>query len=849
MGLRIWLWACYTRNTALIVSDAIFRTNSARKLPMPAADSSSDPTPPNPTTSRWLLSGSIFLALLIGGAAFADWWTCLPDDEPSAYVGRQTCIQCHQQENKLWEGSHHDLAMDLATPETVIGNFADVELEHYGITTRMFRRDGKYMVNTEGPDGEMTDFEVKYVFGIDPLQQYMVEFDRPTDMQASEIARLQVLRVSWDTAKKEWFYLRPPDVDEKLAPDDDLHWTGIAQRWNNMCADCHSTNLQKAFDDQTKTYHTTFSEIDVSCEACHGPGGMHVKLAESKSLFWDRKHGYGLAKLKDKSTKKQLDTCFQCHSRRRVVKPGYQPGEDFYDYFANELLLEHTYHADGQILDEVYVHGSFIQSKMYHKNIRCTDCHDPHTARLKHDGNQVCTSCHQHSAGKYDNPTHHRHNVGSTGTSCVECHMPETTYMAVDERRDHSLRIPRPDLSVAIGTPNACTRCHLDRAKIPAEKREKFTQYADWLIAARDDEEVRASLAEVDQWSADYFREWYGEKADVKTNFANALVEARKGESTAAPDLAAIAKDKRLPGIVRATSLYELGQYAPAEVIETAEKLLNDEDPQVRMTAVANLQLLNDDAQLMRLLLPVLEDPVRSVRTEAARVLARVPRQALNGGQRRLLQAALDEFKEGVLVNNDRAAAHLTLGVVYESMNDLAAAEAAYLAAIRVEPQVTGPRTNLAALLERQAEDAENNARRIAQQDREAAIESIMQSQQVRERVAELRKAELPLLGRDAKLAPDNAAIQYRYGLSLYLHGEAEQALAALANAVRLEPNTPDFVLALALLHRQQGDLPNAIKQIERLLELRPNDPSYRQLEREVRQQASLPAGPAVDGR
>lgn len=817
---------------------------------MPAvADPSDDSSPAKPRTMRPIYVAVAVVALAVSGVTFADWWNCLPEDEPSAYVGRQTCIQCHQQESKLWQGSHHDLAMDLATPDTVLGNFDGAELDHYGITSRMFRRGDKFLVNTEGPDGKMTDFEVKYVFGVEPLQQYMVEFDRAADMPENEIARLQVLRVSWDSTKREWFYLRPPDVDEKLAPDDDLHWTGVAQRWNNMCADCHSTNLRKAYDDQTKTYHTTFSEIDVSCEACHGPGGMHVKLAESKSLFWDRRHGYGLAKLKDKNTKKQLDTCFQCHSRRRIVKPGYQPGEDFYDYFANELLLSHTYHPDGQILDEVYVHGSFIQSKMYHKGIRCTDCHDPHTARLKHDGNQVCTSCHQHSAGKYDSPSHHRHNVGSSGASCVECHMPETTYMAVDDRRDHSLRVPRPDVSVKLGTPNACSRCHLDRAKLPAEKRDKFTQYADWMIAAQVDDEVKASLAEVDQWCAKYFGEWYGEKKDLDKLFANTLVKARTGEAEAAHDLATIARDKRLSGIVRATSLFELGQYAPADVISTAEKLLTDNDPQVRATAVANLQLVNDDSRLMKLLLPVLEDPVRSVRTEAARVLARVPRQALNGEQRRQLQAALEEFKEGVLINNDRAAAHLTLGVVYESMNDMRAAERAYQTAIRVEPHVTGPRTNLAALLERQAEEAENNARRIAQQNREAAIDSIMQSQKLRERVAELRKGELPLLGRDAKLAPENAAIQYRYGLSLYLHGEHDQAMTALANAVRLEPNTPDFVLALALLHRQQGDLVNALKQIKRVLELRPNDRSYQQLYNEVRQQASQPAGPAVDGR
>ena len=167
--------------------------------------------------------------------------------------------------------------------------------------------------------------------------------------------------------------------------------------------------------------------------------------------------------------------------------------------------------------------------------------------------------------------------------------------------------------------------------------------------------------------------------------------------------------------------------------------------------------------------------------------------------------------------------------------------------AVRVEPNVTGPRTNLAALLERQAEGAERSAQQIAQQNREAAVERIMEAQKLRERVAKLRKDELPLLGRDAKLAPDNAAIQYRYGLSLYLHGQHAEALGSLKKAVELEPNTPDFILALALLYRRQGDLTNALKEIERLLKLRPNDRSYLQLQQEVRQQATRPAGPAVD--
>lgn len=798
----------------------------------------------------WMLV-PLAIVLLIAGIGFADWWTCLPKNATASYVGRQSCVECHQQESKLWQGSHHDLAMDRASDETVFADFDDAELAHDGITSRMFRRDGKFIVNTEGPDGKLTDFEVKYVFGVEPLQQYMVEFDRPANMPDNEIARLQVLRLSWDTVQQKWFYLRPTDVQEKIHHHDVLHWTGSAQRWNIMCADCHSTNLKKNFDPETATYHTTFSEIDVSCEACHGPGGLHVEIAQTKGLFWDRNHGYGLAKLKDqRSSKAQLDTCFQCHSRRnRLVKPEYQPGEDYYEYFGNELLVENTYFADGQIMDEVYVHGSFIQSKMYHKGIRCTDCHDPHTARLKHNGNEVCTSCHQHSAGKYDTPIHHHHKPDGKGASCVECHMPETTYMAVDPRRDHSLRVPRPDLSVKLGTPNACTGCHLDRAKVPQATRDTFTQYLDWMQAARDDDEVKAALTEVDRWAADHCTQWYGEKKDADAHFANVLAAARQNKPEAGAQLAEFATDKRLAGIVRATCLYELARHEPTTVVSTSQRLLNDEDPQVRAIAVANLQMLDTSdeqavKQLVRLLVPRLEDPAGTVRIEAARILAFVPNRAFNGEQRALLRAAMREFEASVLSNSDQARAHLALGSLHEALGDLKAAKRSYETAIRVEPRATYSRKNLAALLDRMAQQAEAEAQRIARANREQAVKRVIDAQKLRERAKKLREEELPLWEFDVQRTSDRApaaataAIHYEYGLSLHNNGRTEEAEAALAKAAALAPDSPQFVGALALLYENQQRYSEALPLIERVLELQPNDQGYRQLYVEVQQKA-----------
>ncbi len=828
---------------------------SKKRHPQRPAPVAAIPEPRRPL-ARWVrgLLCAAALLLVVGGLVLADWWVCVPDNVQATFVGRQACIDCHREAYDAWVGSHHDLAMDVATPDTVLGDFSDAEFEQFGVRSRMFRRDGKFWVHTEGPDGKLTDFEVKWVFGVDPLQQYMVEFDRPADLPAHELARVQVLRICWDTRRKEWFYLHPPDVRERLAPDDDLHWTGVAQRWNNMCADCHSTNLQKNFDVATNTYHTTFSEIDVSCEACHGPGSVHVDLATANSLFWDRKRGYGLARLKD-NAETLIQTCAPCHSRRSHVFPDFPPGGNFYDYYNNELLQRTTYHADGQILDEVYEYASFIQSKMYHKGIRCTDCHDPHKAKPKYTGNALCTSCHQHPAGKYDTPAHHFHQPDSTGAACVECHMPQTTYMEVHPRRDHSLRNPRPDLSIQLGTPNACTRCHLDKdvdkAKAGVQDRRDLRQYLDWILAARNgDEKVKAVLAQLDQAMNKAYQDWYGKQRQQERKFdkyfAPLLDAGRRGEADAEKGLARVAGDARLPAIVRATALLELGQFDSLASTSAALELLQDPQPQIRATALSNLQGRLPDEQFARALAPLLGDPVRLVRTEAARALCSVPESLLRGPQREQLQAALAEFERGLLVNNDRAGAHVMLGIVAEGRGQDERAIRAYQDALHVEPATTGPRTNLAALYDRLAEGQDSRAGQASSLgDSAAADRAAAEANRLRQEATRLRREELELFARDARLAPDAAFVQYRYGMLLYLHRRFEEAEQALQKANSLEPNNPQFLLGLALFYKERNAAGQALQYAEQLVKLRPQDRMYQQIRDEIRAGPQTSSGPS----
>ncbi|MEM9645619.1 MAG: multiheme c-type cytochrome, partial [Planctomycetota bacterium] len=694
------------------------------------------------------------LAVLIAGGVAADYWTAIPMSQRASYVGRDACLECHQDQANSFLGSHHDLAMDRATDETVLADFNDVAFEHHGVTSRFFRDGDRFMVNTEGESGEMEDFEVKYVFGVEPLQQYMVEFDRTPDMPADEVSRLQVLRLSWDTAAAKWFYLAPPDVDEKLEPDDPLHWTGTAQRWQIMCADCHSTNLKKNFDVAENQYHTTFSEIDVSCESCHGPGSLHVQLATGRSLFWDRNHGYALAKLKGEDATAQLETCAPCHSRRAVLDDSFHGGDRYHDHYQLETLTEATYHDDGQIKDEVYVFGSFVQSKMYHKGIRCTDCHDPHSLKLKHPGNETCTSCHQHAAGKYDVPSHHHHEPGTAGAMCVNCHMPHTRYMAVDDRRDHSLRVPRPDLSVRLGTPNACSQCHVQDQldSVLAAKAAKdtssdssvdWTQYANWLAAAQGgDEIVSAAIAKTDKWCDEACEKWYGEDRKTPRHFVETLAAIRRKKPGSTDDVLTLlqTRNEAAPDIVRASALRDLLQFVPEardrrRLIAVAREIAGDvsETPIVRAAAISVMQMASP-TEIRRVLLPLIDDPTPLVAQESVRSLVYSPAYGeLQGSEKTRVDLAMRQLKRALMMASDRAGAHMAWASLCERIGDTQGEVESYQTAIRLEPDMAGPRRNLAHALETLAE---RQPPKTAAQDREYATK--------------LRAEDLPLLcGRD----------------------------------------------------------------------------------------------------
>lgn len=684
------------------------------------------------------------------------------------FVGRTGCASCHPEQSNRWQGSHHDLAMQPASDTSVLGDFNATEFNKDGITSRFFRQNGRFMVHTDGPDGALADFEIKYTFGVTPLQQYLIELPE---------GRLQALSIVWDSRSKEsggqrWFHLYP---NERIDHNDELHWTKRSQNWNLMCAECHSTDFQKNYDPASHSYHSTWSEIDVSCEACHGPASRHLAWAKEKSAddtakglithlsqarrtVWMINPASGNAVPHQPSgNDSEIEICARCHSRRAQLFGDYHYG-NLQDSHLPSLLSEHLYHTDGQIDGEVYEYGSFMQSRMYHAGVSCSDCHDPHSLKLRQPGNALCGQC--HSAAKYDGTQHHFHQPGQAGGLCVDCHMPSQTYMGVDTRRDHSFRIPRPDLSEQLGTPNACNACHQDKPS---------------------------------QWASQQLKTWYGHEGKSYQQYAEALYAARNLRPDAQTKLQDLLEDTQQPAIARATVVAE---QAPATNLNRMlEQVLNDSNPLLRR---AGLELLEQVAPEQRWALAHerLQDPVRSLRALAAAALAPAIGQNLKANDREAFERAAGEYLNSLQWNADDPAARVNLGNFHSARGQAQLAEQAYRDAIELEPLWLPAYINWADHL------------RVNQRDDEAKA----------------------VLQQGLRRLPEAAALHHSLGLLAIRQHQLPQALSSLKQAVSLEPNQPQFSLVYALLLVDLGQIDKAKNVLNDALEHSKNNPDLQEL-------------------
>lgn len=716
---------------------------------------------------------------------------------PAAYVDDGLCLGCHQKEGREWRESHHALAMAAPTARTVRGDFSNRTFAHRGVTSRFFKRGDAFFVNTEGADGKTADFAIKYTFGVEPLQQYLIEMPG---------GRLQPLGLAWDGPNRKWFHLLP---DETLPPGDVLHWTGRYQTANTMCLVCHTTQFEKRYDPVTDTFASRWAEPNVSCQACHGPGDRHVRYETAlrgagtpMPAVPGEPHGLTVD-IKGGDARRRTELCAPCHSRRSELTASPLPGQPILANYLPSLLVRGLYHADGQQLEEVYVDASFRQSLMFVRGVTCTHCHDPHTGKPKLAGNAVCLQCHRSdpnpsfpsAAGNFDSPAHHFHKAGSTGASCVACHMPSTTYMRIQRRPDHSIRIPRPDLSVKIGTPDACTKCHAGK-KAP--------------------------------WAAAAVVKWYGPVRKQGPHYGEAFAAARAGEPSGREALARLVGRLDLPGIVRASALAEL-RGDPSIGAEARMKSTRDGDPEVRTAAADSVEGLSA-GQRLEVLGPLLTDPVRSVRITAARNLTSLHADRLDAGTRPAFDAALSEYVAAQSLALDMPGARFNLAVVYENTGRRELAEKHYQGALKIDPDFTAARANLARLYSGLNRNAEAERVLVEGLKRQPGIGELQYSLGLLLAEEKRMKEATEALARAAKLLPQEASVHYNYGLALEQTGRKEAAEAELLQAQRLDPDDPAAPYALAIFYAQSGRKERALEWAERLSVLRPGDPQVRRL-------------------
>jgi Flp pilus assembly protein TadD len=661
----------------------------------------------------------------------------------------------------------------------VLGDFSGVTFEHRGKTWRFFRRGEKFMVHAEGPDGQMRDFEVTYTFGVAPLQQYLVPFPG---------GRLQALSAAWDTRAKRWFHVNPAG---SAPPGDWLHWTRPGQNWNAMCSDCHSTAVRKRYDPETDSYQTTWSEIMVGCEGCHGPGSRHVAWADQPAMGRMPVENAGLVAKTARLTQPELvNLCAPCHSRRAQFKDPAAPGGELLDHYLPTLLGQGTFHADGQIQDEDFEWHAFTQSKMHANGVRCTDCHDVHSGKRHKDGNELCTRCHR--ADTYDAATHTFHKKEwqgkpSAGVLCVSCHMPGQDFMVVHFRRDHSMRVPRPDLTASIGVPNACSAsgCHADKP-----------------------------LA----WVQSRYDGWYGKKR--KPHYGTVIAAGRARAPGAEAGLAQLAHDPLRPVVARATAVELLAGYPGPEARAAVERGLADPEPLLRVTAVQRSEAA-DPGALARLLAPLLQDPVGWVRAEAAARLAGQPLQRLTGAQRKAWEAALQEYEDGQRYMSDLPSGPYNLGNLYAALGRNAEAEKQYRRALAIDDQLFLARANLAMLLavNGRGEEAEKLLREAhAEQPRHAGIAfnlGLLLAE--RGNRADAEKMLRVALTADPRMAPAAFNLAVMVG-----ERKPAEAVPLARRAAELRPEDPRYAWTLGYYQSRAGDLPGAVVTLEALLRADP---------------------------
>lgn len=695
------------------------------------------------------------------------------EDEREAfarYGGSASCRECHEEAYQLWRASNHGLAERIPLPHREDPAFVPAQTFKHASQQTTVRKDGdRYEVITPGLGGTNGPFVVERIIGNNPLVQFLTPFPG---------GRWQTLEASWDPVSNEWFNVYGR---EDRRPGEWGHWTGRGMNWNSMCAVCHNTRLRKNYDPASDTFHTTMVEMTVGCEACHGPMKDHV--------LWQKKFG---DKVPDptitKLTREQMyHTCASCHSRRMEITGDFHPGEAYDDHHLLSIVDEtDTWYPDGQNWDEDYEYTAFLGSRMHLKGVRCVDCHDFHSAKVRLPGNWMCLACHAvgtTNAIQIDPVKHSFHSETNSGNLCTGCHMPQTPYMQRHWRHDHGFTIPDPVLTKEFNIPNACNRCHKDKT--------------------------------VD-WSIEYVEKWYGAKMDRPyRQRARIVARAKQLDAAAVEPLLAMLATNEIP-YWRAVAAGMLDPWMDQpRVIGGLLGALSHTNALVRGNVIRTLAPLAEagNEAVRAALRAALEDPVRGVRYQAASALrADLQTHSLAGS----------ELWHSLQHNADQPVGQMQLGSWSLARGDAAAALRHYETAVQWDAYSPGLRHEYAVVLSmagrtREAVDQLREAIRLAPNEAEYHYKlalALNESGDAPGTVASLEEA--------VRLDPAHGRAWYNLGLARSGVGDLSGSVQALLRAETLLPNDPRPPYALATVLARAGDASGAREAARRALNINP---------------------------
>ena len=656
------------------------------------------------------------------------------------------CKTCHEEQFKDWSHSQHANAMRDIGNDLDDKAFTGKSLIIYAKRQVEFlKKNNTFIIREKWEGKEWVEYKPVAVIGESPLIQYLIPFPG---------GRLQVFDFAYDPAKDEWFNVFG---DEHRQTNEWGYWSNRGMNWNVQCADCHMTNLNKNYDVDTDSYQTSWEHTAITCKQCHKGTDDHMSNPHYKP-----------------TTENKMDGCASCHSVREDLTDGFHAGEK-YDNHYRPLLADwaNIYFEDGQVSGENFEYGSFIMSRMHHKGVTCLDCHDPHSAKLKlpADNNTLCLSCHQAPGQKeatvIDPIAHSHHAAGSEGGKCVSCHMPITTYMARDPRRDHGFTTPDPLLTKELNIPNACNRCHEDKDS---------------------------------EWSIKWTNEWYGDRMNRWSRERAFLVaRAKSGDPGVVPELIKAFEKEQVEGWHQVF----IGLLQPwvnqVDVQKAIQPFLQHENPLLRSKATQILGTFNSPDELERLK----KDGSTAVRLSS-----------LWSSRQLLANEAIlpEEFQNFINLHSDQPEGALSQAELAMLKNDLDSTEAWLRKAVNWDQTSSYPKQMLAQILNmRNDKTGALEMLRAAGKIDPENIQVLYQNSLLEAELNNIPEA-VKLLENINEVAPYFHKAWYNLGLIYSQQNRLEDSIYALYKAVNINPQDVQSLYALATVYYRFGNNADAQK-------------------------------------